>query len=314
MSVLFCYNNHMRQSIINKQATKQRKKLASHEQHQRTALWLTAVLAGCLSLLIINHTNWRTTTEIKANNAQIATDQQQAKQYRALAKVNAAKRTEQAAILSVEQQIQTEGISERKLVSISGIGLQNEASCGIQNPDSSLAIISKQHCFTPLDWQPNDLESNTSFTLRRQAATQVNAMTAAAENQGVTFTFTSSYRSFTDQQVVYQEWLSLTGDAYSADVISARPGYSEHQTGLAMDLKTTNCALECFATTAAYQWLMANAANYGFIERYPKGLSPITGYAPEPWHWRFIGVEAAKDMQAKGIKTLEQYLAATAAD
>ena len=92
-----------------------------------------------------------------------------------------------------------------------------------------------------------------------------------------------------------------------ADTYSARPGYSEHQTGLAFDVAAGSCVLDCFGTTSQYQWLQANAADYGFIQRYYAGYENITGYKAEEWHYRYVGTAVAKDMQARGIKTLEQY-------
>lgn len=92
-----------------------------------------------------------------------------------------------------------------------------------------------------------------------------------------------------------------------ADTYSARPGYSEHQTGLAFDVAANGCTLNCFGSTSQYQWFQQNAADYGFIQRYYSGYEVITGYKSEEWYYRYVGASIAKDMQAKGIKTLEQY-------
>ena len=91
---------------------------------------------------------------------------------------------------------------------------------------------------------------------------------------------------------------------------SARPGTSEHQTGLCMDLIVggANPVLdESFADHACYRWLVENAHKFGFILRFPKGKETVTGYSYEPWHYRFVGVEAATEIYRRGI-TLEQYL------
>lgn len=137
---------------------------------------------------------------------------------------------------------------------------------------------------------------------------------AAAVAAGLGFDLSSAYRSYSDQQVTYNNWVRVNGSQAAADTVSARPGYSEHQTGLAADLKVGGCALECFANTAQYTWLTQHAANYGFIQRYPVGLTSITGYSPEAWHWRYVGVATATDMKAKGIQTLEQYFGITGGD
>lgn len=129
----------------------------------------------------------------------------------------------------------------------------------------------------------------------------------AAANAGVGFSLSSAYRSYDNQVVTYNNWVNVNGSVAAADTVSARPGFSEHQTGLAADLKTGNCVLDCFGGTGSYTWLQQHAAEYGFIERYPSGLTAITGYAPEAWHWRYIGASAATDMKTKGIQTLETY-------
>ena len=102
--------------------------------------------------------------------------------------------------------------------------------------------------------------------------------------------------------------MSVSGAA-GADTYSARPGYSEHQTGFAVDVAnaTGTCSLDCFGTTSQYAWLQQHAADYGFIQRYYAGFEAITGYKAEEWHYRYVGVAIAKDMQQRGIKTLEQY-------
>ena len=104
----------------------------------------------------------------------------------------------------------------------------------------------------------------------------------------------------------YAYWVSVSG-ASGADTYSARPGYSEHQTGYAFDVAAGGCALDCFGTTSQYQWMQQHAAEYGFIQRYYAGYESITGYKAEGWHYRYVGVDVAQDMKAKGIKTLEQY-------
>jgi D-alanyl-D-alanine carboxypeptidase len=90
----------------------------------------------------------------------------------------------------------------------------------------------------------------------------------------------------------------------------ARPGTSEHQTGLTMDITAKSVGLELvesFENTAEGKWLASNAHNYGFILRYPKGKTNITGYAFEPWHYRYVGVDIATDIFNRGI-TLEEYM------
>lgn len=133
-------------------------------------------------------------------------------------------------------------------------------------------------------------------------------MFTAAATAGVPLSLTSSYRSYDNQVATYNHWVHVNGSYAAADTVSARPGYSEHQTGLAVDLmRPDGCSLECFAKTAQYAWMKDNAHKYGFIERYQVGQEAITGYSPEAWHWRYVGPAAATDMKTKGVKTLEQY-------
>lgn len=181
------------------------------------------------------------------------------------------------------------------------------ANCGVDNPASITVVINKKHCFTPLSWAPGDLASVGGYPMRAEAANQMIAMMNAAAAAGAGFDLSSAYRSYANQVTVYNHWVAVNGSQAAADTVSARPGYSEHQTGLAADTKVGSCTLECFRGTAAYAWLQANAHAYGFIERYPPGLTSITGYSPEAWHWRYVGAGVAQDMKTKGIQTLEQY-------
>ena len=105
----------------------------------------------------------------------------------------------------------------------------------------------------------------------------------------------------------YSNYVKTYGQA-AADTFSAKPGHSEHQTGLAVDLTTADqyCRLErCFGDTAAGKWLAANTPAYGFILRYPDGKEAATGYTYEPWHFRYVGPEFAKALVESGL-TLDE--------
>lgn len=119
---------------------------------------------------------------------------------------------------------------------------------------------------------------------------------------------TSSYRSFALQSQYYQDAVARFGQA-AADTTSARPGHSEHQTGLAIDLMSTamQCRLDhCFGETAAGRWIAEHAWEHGFVVRYPQGADAVTGYAWEPWHLRFVGTEATTAMHEQDAGTLEE--------
>ncbi len=143
------------------------------------------------------------------------------------------------------------------------------------------------------------------------------AMFAAAAEDGVEFKLVDAYRSYETQSAQFEAKVqSYIAQGYSredaereASTITARPNTSEHQTGLALDIVTPSYTKrnKGFANTLAFKWLWANAANYGFIMRYPDGKADITGVIYEPWHWRFVGVEAAQAMRQSG-QCLEEYL------
>lgn len=175
------------------------------------------------------------------------------------------------------------------------------------DPNQIDIIVNKAHCLSPLNFAPSDLVSVNGYLISAKAAPDLRDMLNAAAGAGLTVSPTSSYRSYENQITTYNGWVAANGSTEAADTVSARPGYSEHQTGLAVDLGTSSCALECFAGTQHYAWLQQYAANYGFIQRYHAGFEGITGYSPEAWHYRYVGRETALDMKAKGIKTLEQY-------
>ncbi len=136
-----------------------------------------------------------------------------------------------------------------------------------------------------------------------EAMTAFEAMRAAAAKQGLTLYNSSSYRSYWLQDDLYTRYSNRDGQA-AADTYSARPGHSEHQTGLAIDLNQVD---DSFAGTPEAIWVAENAHHFGFIVRYPKGKEHITGYQYEPWHIRYLGIDTATKVYESG-KTLEEYL------
>jgi D-alanyl-D-alanine carboxypeptidase len=186
--------------------------------------------------------------------------------------------------------------------------------CDITDASTVTVIINKKHCFNPKEWAPSDLDSVEGYPLRAEAARNMVAMMNAAATSGVGFSLSSAYRSYYNQVTTYNNWVAVNGSTAAADTVSARPGYSEHQTGLAADLKEGGCVLECFGGTQQYAWLKEHAHEYGFIERYPEEMTAITGYSPEAWHWRYVGSIVATDMKQKNIVTLEAYFGITGGD
>ncbi len=152
----------------------------------------------------------------------------------------------------------------------------------------------------------------SSFTPEEnpEARQALNQMLEAAKQQGFDLVAFSGYRSFEYQTTLYNNYVNRDGQA-AADRYSARPGYSEHQTGLAFDIgergKEDVWLTEEFGETPAGQWLFAHAQEYGFILRFPQNKEEITGYMYESWHYRYVGKDVAKEIAKQSI-TLEEYL------
>ena len=179
-------------------------------------------------------------------------------------------------------------------------------------------IANKKHPLNPVKYVPTDLVTpnvplrvlgNETMQVRRETATALEQMFADAKLNNLNLMISSGYRSYGYQVNLYNGYVQSQGQAI-ADQQSARPGYSEHQTGLSADIEpaSRNCEVEqCFGTTPEGTWLAANAYKYGFIIRYPADKVAVTGYEYEPWHLRYVGVSLATEMHAKGIETLEEF-------
>lgn len=181
----------------------------------------------------------------------------------------------------------------------------------LTSASSLLALINPSTKLSPEDYTPKDLVtvSGTSFQLRKQAADAVQDLVADARAAGHSIKVLSAFRSYQRQATLFNQYQAQYGTDY-AERISARPGTSEHQLGLAADLGYTNSRAELketFGQTPAGQWIAEHAVDYGLIVRYPVGKEEITGYKYEPWHVRYIGKEQAKAMQDSGAETYEEY-------
>ncbi|MGB6409347.1 MAG: D-alanyl-D-alanine carboxypeptidase family protein, partial [Planococcus donghaensis] len=165
---------------------------------------------------------------------------------------------------------------------------------------NGILLANKQHPL-PETYAPGEVpEARAAFE----------TMKAAAAEEGINLHAFSTYRNFTRQKQLYEKYVAKDGQQ-AADRYSARPGYSEHQTGLTFDIgevgKEQHWASASFGDTEGGKWLAANAHNYGFILRYPEGKENITGYMYESWHFRYVGKDVATQVYEKGI-TLEEYL------
>jgi D-alanyl-D-alanine carboxypeptidase len=187
----------------------------------------------------------------------------------------------------------------------------------IENPDSLDVIVNKKRNL-PENYVPEDLTALTDIPtvlsnpevnqLRKAAYEALKELFDAAKEEGYELHARSGYRSYYTQASLYTSYVENYGKA-AADKYSAKPGQSEHQTGLSMDItcEAINYKLDTtFGETEEGKWVAENAHRYGFIIRYPKGKEDITGYAYEPWHIRYLGVELAEKIYESGL-TLEEY-------
>lgn len=146
--------------------------------------------------------------------------------------------------------------------------------------------------------------------IRKEACEAYGRLVEAAKTDGYDIRLTSAFRTYDVQKSYYDRYVQTKGQEW-ADKYSAKPGTSEHQTGLAIDVSSPSVNWELtdgFADTEEGRWLAAHCGEYGFIIRYPKGREEITGYSYEPWHIRYVGVAVAAEICEKDW-TLEEYLA-----
>jgi D-alanyl-D-alanine carboxypeptidase len=195
----------------------------------------------------------------------------------------------------------------------------NKTQYSLTDPDSPWIIANKQHKL-PAGYVPKGLSvpnvgvaysrANDSSRLQAPAAAALEKLVAGAKTAGFDIILVSGYRSYATQASLYSGYVKSMGQA-EADRSSARPGFSEHQTGLAADIGRADrkCDIAaCFGTTPEGQWVRAHAYEYGFVIRYPDGKEPVTGYEYEPWHLRYVGTELAAQLQQSG-QTLEEFFA-----
>ena len=178
----------------------------------------------------------------------------------------------------------------------------------VTDPTSLTALVNKQYALSA-EYVPEleVLGGNYGVgSLHPTAAAAFRAMADAAWADGISLRSVSAYRSYSTQSGLYNSYLRQDSRA-SVDTYSARPGHSEHQTGLAVDINVASTGAH-FENTPAFAWLKAHCAEYGYILRYDKGQEHITGFRFEPWHYRYVGKEIAETVMSWGI-SYEEYLA-----
>ncbi len=180
----------------------------------------------------------------------------------------------------------------------------------IDNPNTLDVLVNKNNKL-PNNYIPKDLEIlNVNYAyenkyMQREAKEMFEQLSSDAAKLGYKIIATSTYRTYDYQKDLYNFYVKDKGLDY-ADKCSARPGHSEHQTGLAVDVEGSNASYDDFEKSKEFNWMMENAHKYGFILRYPKGKEHITGFKYEPWHYRYIGKDAATIIYNEKI-TLEEY-------
>lgn len=182
--------------------------------------------------------------------------------------------------------------------------------------DDLRVLVDQNH---PLrySYAPTDLISLSAYgvpvlegnpLMRREAAVHLKALIAAAAADNEELIVASAYRSYADQQASYGKWTNFYGQG--AGGMSARPGYSQHQLGTAVDFTNAEAGYKLwqpFGGTTASAWLKTNAPKYGYVLSYPEGKYNETGYHWEPWHYRYIGIANVKRMERSDL-SLQEFL------
>lgn len=191
------------------------------------------------------------------------------------------------------------------------VAIQEAAEKGL------LILVNKQH---PIDqaYKPEDLEkikyfvsdrSETTRYMRAEAAEAFHQMVERAARDGIVLKMTTAYRTYAFQKILFDNYVAKEGEE-AANKYSARPGQSEHQTGLAVDVSSPSVDYQLsndYDKMEEGKWLADHAHRFGFIIRFPKGKADITGYQYEPWHIRYVGLTAAKEIYEQRL-TLEEFL------
>lgn len=201
----------------------------------------------------------------------------------------------------------------KEVVSIVNANANKEFYTDIKETDTSkenLMLVNKFN-YLEKDFEFDDLVpislkyAYSGHRIREEVLENFIDMWHAANKIDLTLIVNSSHRDYDFQEELYIGYSNRHGKA-EADLFSARPGHSEHQTGLALDLSAYGSSIDDFGVTEEYQWTKDNAHKYGFILRYPENKTHITGYDFEPWHYRYVGKDVAKEIYELDI-TFDEY-------
>jgi len=289
-------------------------------QHQtllRTALFIIALVLGISTLSGIFLT-LKASEEIEgqaaAKRAELAKlDETLSTIERQKAYDEATKKAKELAA-KVEQKRKEEKAAAAAREAAKSTTPTSSASCSTPNSHSDPTridvIVNKKHCIQPLTFTPNTVSvscaGGDNAVIAASAVNDFKALCNAAKAEGAPLGITSSYRSYQTQVSTYNYWVTQGGQT-AADRYSARPGYSEHQTGLSVDFSAGNSGLDSFTGTAQQKWMAKNAPTYGWIQRYTTANTAITGYNAESWHFRYVGRSAASSYLASNAGSLEKF-------
>lgn len=207
-------------------------------------------------------------------------------------------------------------LSSKDIVTNVNCNLDYDYYTHVEDADTSKGILILANKYYKLDseYSNNLVTMDNNYTrvagamLNKEAYEAFKKLSDDARNQGYTIVNQSAYRSYYSQQSIYNNYLKNNGQEWT-DKWSARPGYSEHQTGLSLDVATNSTqTLDDFGDTNEYKWMIENSYKYGFILRYTEKNKLQTGYGDEPWHYRYVGVDAAKTIHDENI-TFDEYYA-----
>ena len=213
----------------------------------------------------------------------------------------------------LEYQKDNPNLSVENIVTYVNIGIDKPYYTNTKpskNLNTNLILVNKYNYLTE-DYIPENLEpidiayARSGMQLVSEARSAFEILSEDAKKEGMNIIAMSSYRSYDYQVNLYDNYVATDGKE-AADTYSARAGYSEHQTGLAVDVYNKVLPYTSFEETEEFNWMQENAYKYGFILRFPKDKVNITGYQYESWHYRYVGKEAAKYIHNHDL-TLEEY-------
>ena len=204
-------------------------------------------------------------------------------------------------------------LSDDNIIYTDSSNNKDTKSTNIPIIDSKFSILVNKQNNLEKDYVPDtkvpSIPYGTNSSVRYDIIDPVEKLFKDAKAQGFTLILTSGYRSYDTQSSIYNSNIKNKGETWTSQ-FSAKPGQSEHQTGLALDISSVSQGgglYQSFGDTEEGKWLAKNCANYGFILRFLDGKDDITGYTYEPWHFRYVGVEVAKYIMENNL-TFEEYL------